>query len=76
MSSECKRLIEIDGNQGAKSDKKYAKREMNRGIKQMHYHIRKISEKLPGLKYYPLKLPRGQNVSEMHQIHCCYELGP
>ena len=29
-SQECKRLLEIDGTTGAKSDKKYQKRESNR----------------------------------------------
>ena len=31
----------------------------------MHYNIRKISEKLPGLKYRPPKLPRDQKVSDV-----------
>lgn len=62
-SIECKRLIEIDDNEGIKSDKKYAKREINRGIKQVHYHIRQLKEKLPSIKYCPLKLPKGYKVS-------------
>ena len=83
-AAECKRLIETDGTTGAKSDRKYKKREDDKKIQKMHYHIRNLNKPLSLQKYAAPqlakrgggKLVKGEMVSEMYHIHCCWELGP
>ena len=50
-AKECKRMLEIEGNQGVKSVIKSEKREGTRKIKEYHYWVSDPKEKLPGLKY-------------------------
>ena len=54
----CKILLENDGTAGAKSDRKYNKREQNRGIQNMHFHIRNHSKTLSLMKCGPPKLAK------------------
>ena len=50
-AKECKRMLEIEGNQGVQSVIKSEKREANRKIKQYHYWVSDPKEQLPSLKY-------------------------
>ena len=57
-TAECKRLIENDGTEGDKSDRKYNKIEQNRGIHNMHFHIRNHSKPLSLMKCGPPQLAK------------------
>ena len=57
-ADKCKRLIENDGPAGSKSDRKYNKREQNRGIQKMHFHIRNHSKPLSLMKCGPPQLSK------------------
>jgi len=60
----------------AKSDnKKYQKREANRGIKKMYHWVREQTEALNGQKFRLSNLPKGEKVTEMYHIHYCFKLG-
>ena len=72
---EAKRMLEIDGITGAKSNKKYQKREASRGIKTMYNHVRGLDEELTGSKYRPPNLPKGVGLMELYHIYCCPDLG-
>ena len=74
-ANKCKRLLELDGNEGKKSMGKYRKRESNRGITKMHYWVRDPSEKLSGVKCKSVKLPSGYRMNDLYHIHACKELG-
>ena len=74
-SLEAKRMLEIDGNSGAKLNKKYQKREANQGIKKMHIHVQGLGEDLIGSKYQPPKLPKGVGLMDFYHIYCSHDLG-
>jgi hypothetical protein len=57
-SEDCKRILEMEGGEGVKSVVKREKRELNRGINQRHWHVRKVSDKLNELKCATIKIPR------------------
>ena len=74
-AQECKRWLDLEGNEGSKSNKKNNKRERGRAIQQMHYIVRQPEEKLYGLKYNSPSLPKGLNSTDLYHIYACPELG-
>ena len=75
LARDCARWLELDGCEGTKSVKKNKKREDKSEFKKYHWIVRDGEEKLSGLKYEGLDLPKGVSASEMHHVHCCPELG-
>ena len=69
-AAECKRLIENDGTTGAKSDRKYNKREQNRGIQKMNFHIRNHSKPLSLMKCGPPQISKrgGGNMVKREKV--------
>ena len=69
---ECKKMMEIDGTEGAKSVVKSEKRESNRKVRKYHYWVRPATEELSGLKYTPPKAfsDEGKGIMAMHHVYC------
>ena len=61
---ECKRLLEFHRRSGKKSDRKYQKRENSRAVQRMHFWVRAAAEKFNGIKWWPKKLPKGENIRD------------
>ena len=75
-AEDCKRILEMEGGGGVRAGVKREKRELNRGINERHWHVRKLSEKLNELKCATIKIP-DPNLSfkDMYHHYTCKELG-
>ena len=49
-AEDCKRILEMDGSGGVKSEVKREKWERERGINKRHWHVRKLDEEFVSIK--------------------------
>jgi len=76
-AEDCKRILELQGHQGVKSDGlKRAKRYANRGINHRYWTVRPLTERLSGAKAKTIIIPEeGVSFKDMYHHYCSWELG-
>ena len=76
-AEDCKRILELQGHQGVKSDGlKRAKRHANRGINHRYWTVRPLTERLSEAKAKTIKIPEeGVSFRDMYHTYCSWELG-
>ena len=72
-AQECKRWLDLEENQGAKSNRKGNQRERGRAIQQRHYIVRQPEEKLYGLKSNSPSLIEGLNSTDLYHYFMLFQ---
>ena len=76
-AEDCKRILELGGHQGVKSDGlKREKRHANRGINHRYWTVRPLIERLSEAKAKTIKIcEEGVSFRDMYHTYCSWELG-
>ena len=68
----CKRILEMKGGEGVKSEGKRSNKENNRGINHRYFHVRDISQTLDGRKCQTIQIPDPDvSFKDMYHYYTC-----